>query len=212
MFDPNRAISRMPCSANVARWSGRSRRASSPPWIAGCNVLTRPSSISGNPVTAVTSVTGSPTSARARAAPAVETSATPRAANPRAKGTSPALSLTEISARRIGRGEGVMAAPPGPVGGAGIRPLVRAGKDAGSTPRPGRGHPCEQQGDADPGENQPGHGPAALGHPAAGDQHEVSDDHAADDCGMTKAARRGALIEMLAVRLPDALPAQQPAQ
>ena len=43
--------------AVLARWrvmcSGRSRRASSAPWIAGCSVFTRPSSISGKPVTCV---------------------------------------------------------------------------------------------------------------------------------------------------------------
>src|SRR5437870_11322624 len=94
----------MPCSARVARWSGRSRRASNPPWIAGCKVLTRPASSSGAPVTVATSVTGSPASAIVRAELPVETSATPCAASPRANGTIPLLSLTEISARRIGHG------------------------------------------------------------------------------------------------------------
>ena len=37
-----------------------------PPWIAGCSVLTRPSIISGKPVTSDTLTTGSPASARAR--------------------------------------------------------------------------------------------------------------------------------------------------
>ena len=36
-----------------------------PPWIAGCSVLTRPSIISGKPVTSETLVTGSPASASA---------------------------------------------------------------------------------------------------------------------------------------------------
>src|SRR5689334_24316831 len=49
-----------------------------------------------------TSVTGNPASCSARAEPPVETSATPRAASARANGASPSLSLTEISARRIG--------------------------------------------------------------------------------------------------------------
>ena len=40
-------------AASAARCSGRSRRASSAPWIAGCSVFTRPSSSSGKPVTCV---------------------------------------------------------------------------------------------------------------------------------------------------------------
>ena len=57
-----------------------------------------------------TSVTGSPASASARAEPPVETSATPRDTSARANGASPCLSLTEISARRIGRGRVVQSA------------------------------------------------------------------------------------------------------
>ncbi len=56
------------------------------------------------PVTADTSVTGSPAAASACADPPVEIKTTPRAANAAAKGTIPVLSLTEISARRIGCG------------------------------------------------------------------------------------------------------------
>ena len=40
----------MPCSSAGARCSGSSRTASSPAWIFGCSVLTRPSRISGKPV------------------------------------------------------------------------------------------------------------------------------------------------------------------
>ena len=40
-----------------------SRRASRPPWMRGCSVFTRPSSISGKPVYSATSVTGSADSA-----------------------------------------------------------------------------------------------------------------------------------------------------
>ena len=39
--------------ASPRRWSGSSRSASRPPWIFGCSVLTRPSIISGMPVTAL---------------------------------------------------------------------------------------------------------------------------------------------------------------
>ena len=59
--------------------SGRWRRARMPPWIAGCSVLTRPSIISGNPVTSETLTTGSPASASALAVPPVEMSSTPQA-------------------------------------------------------------------------------------------------------------------------------------
>src|SRR6516162_9636134 len=91
----------IPRSPRAATSSGRSRRARSPPWIAGCRVFTRPSSISGKPVTVATSVTGSPAAVRARAVPPVEISATPRAISAPAKGMIPVLSLTEMSARWI---------------------------------------------------------------------------------------------------------------
>ena len=50
----------------VAMSSARPRRARMPPWTAGCSVFTRPSMISGKPVTAEMPVTGTPAS-RARA-------------------------------------------------------------------------------------------------------------------------------------------------
>ena len=46
--------------------------------IFGCIVLTRPSSISGKPVTSLTSRTGMPASRRRRAVPPVEISSAPR--------------------------------------------------------------------------------------------------------------------------------------
>src|SRR5579875_447387 len=98
-----RSIGAIPCAASAALCSARSRCASRPAWIAGCSVLTRPSSSSGKPVTAATSVTGRPAAASARAVPPVESSTTPRAARAAANGTSPLLSLTESSARRIWR-------------------------------------------------------------------------------------------------------------
>src|SRR5207248_962303 len=85
------------------------------------SVLTRPSSISGNPVTWATSVTGSPASCRARADPPVEISATPCDTSPRANVASPVLSLTEIRARRIGRGASVITADPVEANGARCR-------------------------------------------------------------------------------------------
>ena len=71
-----------------------------PPWIAGWSVFTRPSSISGNPVTSATSRTARPAAASARAVPPVDRSSTPSSARPRARSTSPVLSETERSARR----------------------------------------------------------------------------------------------------------------
>src|SRR5687767_8492224 len=79
-------------------WAGSSRRASRPPWIVGCKVLTRPSSISGKPVWSATSVTASPASASSWAVPPVDSSPMPSAASSRASATMPVLSDTEISA------------------------------------------------------------------------------------------------------------------
>src|SRR5438309_11807056 len=69
----------------------------------GCSVFTRPSMISGNPVTSTTSATGNPASRSVFAVPPVEIRVTLRSASARANSTSPVLSETEISARRIGR-------------------------------------------------------------------------------------------------------------
>src|SRR5262245_8596767 len=99
----SRSIGSMPCAVIAAMCSGRSRRASRAPWMRGCSVLTRPSSISGKPVTCATSVTGSPASASSLAVPPVDTSATPRWCSARAKSTTPVLSDTEINARVIDR-------------------------------------------------------------------------------------------------------------
>ncbi len=85
------------------RWSARRRSARRPPWTRGWSVFTRPSSISGKPVTAATSVTGRSASRRVLAVPPVETSSNPRATSPRPKSVRPVLSDTDRSARR-GRG------------------------------------------------------------------------------------------------------------
>src|SRR5947207_5985619 len=65
-----------------------------PPCSAGCSVLTRPSSISGNRVTADTLVTANPPAASARDVPPVATSSNPRAARPCANVSRPVLSET----------------------------------------------------------------------------------------------------------------------
>src|SRR6185312_1258630 len=79
------------------------RSASSPPCTLGCSVLTRPSIISGKPVSSEMSETARPASRNALAVPPVEISATSWRARPLAKSTSPVLSETESNARRMGR-------------------------------------------------------------------------------------------------------------
>ena len=81
-----------------------------PPWICGTSVFTRPSRISGKPVWSETSFTATPASRSARAEPPVDRISTPAAASAEANGTSPALSETEISARRMAT-MSVMAGP-----------------------------------------------------------------------------------------------------
>src|SRR5947209_6323496 len=88
----------MPCASIAAMCSTLPRRASKPPWMAGCSVLTRPSSISGKPVCVATSVTASPASASSLAVPPVESRSMPSALSSRASSTTPVLSETEISA------------------------------------------------------------------------------------------------------------------
>ena len=91
-----------------ARWSASRRSARMPPWIRGWSVLTRPSSISGKPVTAATSVTGRPASRSVRAVPPVETSSKPRPTRPRAEVDQAGLvgDREEGPARRRDRGIG----------------------------------------------------------------------------------------------------------
>ncbi len=90
----------MAAASSWRRWSASLRSARIPPWTRGWSVLTRPSSISGKPVTAATSVTGRPASRSARAVPPVDTSSKPARARPAANAASPVLSETDSSARR----------------------------------------------------------------------------------------------------------------
>src|SRR5258706_14285774 len=66
--------------------------------MAGGNVFTRPSSISGNCVTSLTSRTLTPAARNALAVPPVEMRSQPRVTKPLAKSTRPVLSETESSA------------------------------------------------------------------------------------------------------------------
>jgi hypothetical protein len=97
-FTTSRSMVSMPWAFSAAMCSGRSRRASRPPCTLGCRVLTRPSSISGKPVTSATSVTGRPCSASSLAVPPVDSSRCPARAAPGANSTMPVLSETEMSA------------------------------------------------------------------------------------------------------------------
>ena len=67
----------MPCSFILATCAGLSRKARMPPWIFGCRVFTRPSIISGKPVSSETSFTAILLSRKSAAVPPVETSSIP---------------------------------------------------------------------------------------------------------------------------------------
>ena len=94
-------IDRHGCDARASpRCAPRCRGSpSSPPCTAGCSVLTRPSIISGNPVSSLTSRTFRPASLSVMRVPPVETSSMPKPASVRAKSTTPDLSETEMRAR-----------------------------------------------------------------------------------------------------------------
>src|SRR4249919_2088262 len=92
------------CFSIAATCSLLPRIASSPPCTFGCSVLTRPSIISGEPVSSTTSITLRPASVNAFAVPPVETSSTPRWASCDANAMSPALSDTDNRARLMRRG------------------------------------------------------------------------------------------------------------
>src|SRR3954468_15597629 len=98
----------MPWASIADLCSALSRIASRPPCTEGCSVFTRPSIISGNPVTSETSSTSSPASASVLRVPPVEISVTPCSANARANSTRPALSDTESSAREMRRRSSVI--------------------------------------------------------------------------------------------------------
>ena len=66
--------------------------------MSGCSVFTRPSSISGAPVTAATSVTAMPAPESAAAVPPLDTSSQPSSARPWARSVNPVLSYTDSSA------------------------------------------------------------------------------------------------------------------
>src|SRR6266542_1938415 len=85
----------MPCCFSAARSPELSLRANSAPCTFGCNVFTRPSIISGKPVTCSTRTTGTPSRRSASAVPPVETISQRRLTSSRANSTIPRLSDTE---------------------------------------------------------------------------------------------------------------------
>ena len=97
------SIGSIPCPSTAATCSAFPRICRMPPCTLGCSVFTRPSSISGKLVSPLISRTASPASRSAFAVPPVETSSTLCFASARANSTSPALSVTLSSARRIFR-------------------------------------------------------------------------------------------------------------
>ena len=124
---------------------GRRRSASSPAWMAGCSVFTRPSRHSGKPVTSLTGTTGTPASRSFAAVEPVDTISTPAAASARPRSTSPVLSETETRARRIGRRcavtspgpSAVTAGPPSfPRSGSRRAPAARRSRRAARARRP----------------------------------------------------------------------------
>src|ERR1035441_8995531 len=95
------SMGEMPWAWMAAMCAGLPRMARMPPAMVGCKVLTRPSSISGNPVTSLTSATGMPASRIRRAVPPVEMSSAPMAARAEANSRMPVLSVTLSSTREI---------------------------------------------------------------------------------------------------------------
>src|SRR5579863_2085454 len=99
----------MRCARIASAWAGLSRTARRPPCTAGCSVLTRPSIISGKPVSSATSNTARPASRSVLRVPPVDTSSMPWPASARANSTTPLLSETEMRAREGRRRCSVMA-------------------------------------------------------------------------------------------------------
>src|SRR5579884_3766437 len=98
-FTTTRSIGAMPCSFACFQSSARLRRKRSPPCTFGCSVLTRPPSISGQPVNSDTSFTATPPSRSSFAVPPVERISMRSAAKRMANSSTPVLSNTLISAR-----------------------------------------------------------------------------------------------------------------
>ncbi len=97
--DATRSIPSIPDAAMSAWSSGRCSRAGCP-WIFGCRVLTRPPRISGWPVTCSTRSPGRRCPRSPSPCLRVERISTPMS-EPAHSASSPVLSDTEISARRI---------------------------------------------------------------------------------------------------------------
>ena len=93
----------MPKASSWPAWPGFPISASIPAWICGSSVFTRPSRLSGNPVTFSTGVTSTPSSSSRSAVEPVETTSVPAAMNASASVSRPFLSKTETITLCIGR-------------------------------------------------------------------------------------------------------------
>src|SRR5512134_151215 len=100
-FTTTMSMGRIPWASIVRMCSRFPRRASSPPWIFGFSVFTRPSSISGKPVYSSISRTGTFFSRRSFAVPPEAYSSTPSLERERQNSAIPALSDTLMIARWI---------------------------------------------------------------------------------------------------------------
>ncbi|CKM14169.1 Uncharacterised protein [Streptococcus pneumoniae] len=88
-------------SLAASKWLSKSRRARSPPWIFGWRVFTRPSIISGKPVTSSIAMVSTPALSRATLVPPVEIISQPSFLSSWANSTMPALSETLIKTRLV---------------------------------------------------------------------------------------------------------------
>src|SRR3954453_11824701 len=95
------SIGLMSCSAIAARCASLALMCRIPPCTFGCSVFTRPSSISGKPVYAPMSVTGTPAARSMPAVPPVDRISISKVSNARARSSTPVLLETLISARRM---------------------------------------------------------------------------------------------------------------
>ena len=91
-FPTTTSMPSMPRSLSSATWESKSRLARIPAWMTGCRVLTRPSRISGNPVTSESSVTGSPAAVSSPRVPPVLMISNPASISFPANSTAPVLS------------------------------------------------------------------------------------------------------------------------
>ena len=97
-FTQTISMNSIPFSLSACKWEGSSRRANSAPCTLGCKVLTRPSHISGKPVTSEIPIVCTPASSNRRWVPPVAIISQPCCCKPCTNSTNPVLSLTLTNA------------------------------------------------------------------------------------------------------------------